>query len=84
MSALIPDEQRQVALPDIDKFEYIDSMFVANGHGTEEIKSRINLFRSAFSRLQYKIWSRREMSLRTKGRVHRALMHSIMLYGCEA
>ncbi len=58
MSALIPGEQRQAIpldgepLEDEDKFKYLGSMFVANGQGTEEIRSRINLARSAFSRLQ--------------------------------
>ncbi len=77
MSALIPGEQRQAVLldgeplEDVDKFKYLGSMFVANGQGTEEIRCRINLARSAFSRLQACLWSRREISLRTKGRVTR-------------
>ncbi len=36
-------------LKDVNKFKYLDSMFVANGQDTEEIRSRINLARSAFS-----------------------------------
>ncbi len=57
MSALIPGEQHQAALldgeplEDVDKFKYLGAMFVANGQGTEEIRSGINLARSAFSRL---------------------------------
>ncbi len=58
-------------------------MFVANGQGTEEIRSRINLARSAFSRPQSCLWSRREISLSTKGRVYQAVVRSILLYGCE-
>ncbi len=78
VSALIPGEQRQAVLPDgepledVDKFKYLGSMFVANGQGTEEIRSRIYLARSAFSCLQSCLWSRREISLRTKGRVYQA------------
>ncbi len=51
-----PGEQRQAVLldgeplEDVEKFKYLGSMFVANGQGTEEIRSRINLARSAFSR----------------------------------
>ncbi len=58
MSALIPGEQRQAVLldgeplEDMDKFKYLGAMFVANSQGTEEKRSRINLARSAFSRLQ--------------------------------
>ncbi len=59
------------------------SMFGANGQGTEEIRSRINLSRSAFSSQQSSLWSRREISLRTKGRVYQAVVSSILLYGCE-
>ncbi len=58
-------------------------MFVANGQGTEEVRSRTNLARSAFPRLHFCLWSRREISLRTKGRVHQAVERSIFLYGCE-
>ncbi len=89
MSALIPGEQRQAALldgeplEDVDKFKYLGSMFVANSKGTEEIRSKINLARSARSRLQSCLWSRREISLRTKGRVYQAVVRSILLYGCE-
>ncbi len=58
-------------------------MFVANDQGTEEIRRRINLARSTFSRLQSCLWSRREISLRTKGRVYLAVVHSILLRGCK-
>ncbi len=89
MSALVPDEQRKAflldgePLEDVEKFKYIGSMLVANGQGTEEIRSRINLPRSAFSRQQSYLWSRSEISLRTEGRVYQAVVRSILLYGCE-
>ncbi len=67
----------------MERFKYLGSMFVANGQGTEETRSRINLARSAFSRLQSCLWSRCEISLRTKGRVYQAVVRSILLYGCE-
>ncbi len=58
MSALIPGEQRQTVLldgeplDDVDKFKYLGSMFVANGQGTEEIRSRINPGSSALNLTQ--------------------------------
>ncbi len=70
-------------MEDVDKFKYLGSMFVANGQGTEEIRSRINLACSAYSRLQSCLWSRREILLRTMGRVYQAVVRSILLYGCE-
>ncbi len=68
-------------LEDVGKFKYLGSMFVTNGQGTEEIRSRINLARSAFSRLQSCLWSQRQISLRKNSRVYRVC--SILLYGCE-
>ncbi len=89
MSALIPGEQRQAALlhgepsEDVDKFKYVDSVFVGNGQGTGKIRNRIHLGRSAFPRLQSSVWSRREISFRIKGRIHQAEVCSISFYGCE-
>ncbi len=89
MSALIPGGQHQAVLLDgeplevVDKFKYFGSMFVANGQGTEEIRGRINLDRSIFSRLQSCPWSLCEISLRTKGRVYQAVVCSILLFDCE-
>ncbi len=40
--------------------------------GTEEIRSRVNLARSTFSRLQSCLWSRCEISWRKKSRVYQA------------
>ncbi len=80
MSALIPGEQRQAVLrdgeplEDVEKFKYLASVFVANGQGTEEIRGRIHLARSAFSRLQSCFGSQREISLRRKGRVYQAVV----------
>ncbi len=67
----------------VDKFKCFGSMFDANGQGTEEIRRRINLACSAFSRLQSCPWSRREISLRTTGKVYQTLVRSISLYGCK-
>ncbi len=60
MATLIPGEQRQAVPLDIEPLEDVDKLnyFVANGQGTEEIRNRINLARSAFSHLQPCLWSR--------------------------
>ncbi len=88
VSTLVPGEQGQAVLLDgeqlegVEKFKYLGSIFMANGQGTEEIRSRINLARSAFSHLQSCLWSRCEISLRTKSRVYQAVVRSILVYGC--
>ncbi len=89
MSALISGEQRQAVLldgeplEDVDKFNYLGSMFVANGQGTKNTRNKINLACSALSLPQSCLWSRREILLRTNGRVYQATVRSILLYGCE-
>ncbi len=89
MPALIPGEQRQAVLldggpvEDVDKFKLLGSMFIENGQGIEETRSRIKLVRSTFFRLQSCLWSKREISLRTRGGVYHAVVRSIFLYGCE-
>ncbi len=47
------------------------------------IRSRINLARFVFSRLQSFLCSRHEISVRTKGRAYQAVVCSVLLYGCE-
>ncbi len=65
-------------------FNFLGIIFITNGQGTEEIRSRINLTRSAFSQLQSCLWPQRGLSLRKKGRVYQAVRRSILLYGCSA
>ncbi len=68
ISAHMPGDQSQTVLlngeplENVDKFKYLGSMFVANGQSTEDIRGRINLARSAFSRLQSCHLSWREMA----------------------
>ncbi len=80
MSALIPGELRRSVLlddeplEDVDKFKHLGSMFIANDQGTEEIRTRINLVRPAFSSLRSCLWPRRVISMRTKNCVYQAVV----------
>ncbi len=76
MSALILDEQRQAVLLGNQLLEEVDklgSTFIANGQGTDEARSRINFAPSAFYSLQSCLWLRRDVPLRTKSRVSKAV-----------
>ncbi len=79
MLALTPGDQRQAILldcepmEDVDKFKYLCLMFVANAQATEEIRSRIDLARSAISSLQSYLWSWRYILLHTRRRVYQAV-----------
>ncbi len=69
MSTLILGEQPQAVLldgeplEDVDKFKYLDSIFIANGQSTKQIRSRITAASFSFSRLQSCFWSWREKLL---------------------
>ncbi len=55
MAQRIPGEQRQTIRPDdepledVHRLKYLLSVCIANGQVTEEIRSKINFARSAFS-----------------------------------
>ncbi len=72
-----------VPLEEVESFRYLGSSFTATGQAKDEISGRIGLARSAFARLKSALWSRREISLKTKGRIYEALIRTILLYGCE-
>ncbi len=62
---------------------HLNGVLLATGQAKDENSGRIDLASSAFTRLKSALWSRREISLKTKGRIHEALMRTIVLYGCE-
>ncbi len=72
-----------VLLDDIESFKYLGSSFAAPGQAKDEISGRIGLARSAFTRLNSALRSRREISLKTDGRIFEALVRTILLYDCE-
>ncbi len=61
----------------------LGSSLTATGQAKDEISERIGLARGAFARLKSVLWSRREISRKTKGRVYEALILTVLLYGCE-
>ncbi len=72
MSVRIPGEQNQAVLPDGETLK-----------GTEEVRSKIDLLCSSFSRLQSCLCSQREISFRPKGRVYQTVGRTFVLYDCE-
>ncbi len=72
-----------VPLEEVESFKYLGSSFTATGQAEDEFSGRIGRARSAFTRLKATLWSRREISLKTKGRSYEALVRTILLYGCE-
>ncbi|TNN07625.1 Retrovirus-related Pol polyprotein from type-2 retrotransposable element R2DM, partial [Schistosoma japonicum] len=64
----------------VDHFTYLGSLISADGLVTDEISARIQKARLAFAKLRH-LWRRRDIRLLTKGRVYRAEVRSVLLYG---
>ncbi len=86
MPTLMPSEQHQAVLLDgeplgeANEIEHFGSMCIPNDQRTYKSRSRIDLSRSTFSRLQSCIRTQCEISLRTKCRVTQAVVCSILPY----
>ncbi|TNN10218.1 endonuclease-reverse transcriptase, partial [Schistosoma japonicum] len=66
----------------VDRFTYLGSLISADGLVTDEISARIQKARLAFAKLRH-LWRRRDIRLLTKGRVYRAAVRCVLLYGSE-
>ena len=66
----------------VHKFTYLGSCITPDGSIAEELSSRIQKARLAFSNLHH-LWRRNDIKLSTKGRVYSAAVRSVLLYGSE-
>ena len=66
----------------VDMFTYLGSCITPDGSIAEELSSRIQKARQAFSNLHH-LWRRNDIKLSTKGRVYSAAVRSVLLYGSE-
>ncbi len=64
-------------------FKYLGSFFTVTGQAKDGISGWIGLPRITSTRLKATPWSRREILLKTKGRIFEALVRTILLYGCK-
>ncbi len=70
-------------LLEVESFKYLGSSFTATGQAKDKISGLIGRPRSAFARLNSTLWSRREISIKTRVCIYEALIRTISLYGCE-
>ena len=70
-------------LEEVTAFKYLGSTLSKDGRSTSEIKIRLAVAMTAMAGLQ-KIWRSRDLSFTTKLKLYRALVLSILLYGCES
>ncbi len=72
-----------VPLEEVSSFKYLGASFTATGQAVDGIAVRINLARATFNPLHTSLWSRLEISRRTKERIFESVVRTILLYGCE-
>lgn len=70
-------------LEEVANFKYLGATLTKDGRSTTEIKTRLAMATSAMAKLN-NIWKSREISFSTKFKLYRALVLSILLYGCES
>ena len=63
---------------------YIGSLITNNGSSSREITFRIAKAASAMNRLSNSLFRKQRISIQTKINIYRALVVSVLLYGCEA
>lgn len=67
----------------VDAFKYLGATLTKDGRSTTEIKTRLAIATSTMAKLN-KIWSSKNISFPTKITLYKALVLSILLYGCES
>ena len=71
------------AVEEVQHFKYLGSMITPSGQPVEEVKARISAAHAVFAQLNKSLWRRREISLRTKIKIYKAVVRSVLLYGAE-
>ena len=56
----------------------------SNGCTDDEIQNRVAKASASFGRLRQRLWNNHHVSMRVKGKIHRKIVLSTLLYGAEA
>jgi hypothetical protein len=70
------------ALEVVERFTYLGSCISSDCSVQAEVASRISKARVAFANLRH-LWRQNGISLSLKGRIYRATVRAVLLYGCE-
>ncbi|KAI8494650.1 hypothetical protein Bbelb_278760 [Branchiostoma belcheri] len=69
-------------LEEVDFFTYLGGTITKDGSSQEEVRRRLGVATSAFSRLS-RLWKTNNISFSVKHKLYKALVVTILLYGCE-
>ncbi|VDM03884.1 unnamed protein product [Schistocephalus solidus] len=78
-----PFEIDDCQLEEVDSLKYLGPRLRPKGQSKEGIVPPIDAVHRVFSNLRKCLWTRRDISIAIKNRVHRASVRSVLLYGCE-
>ena len=78
--SIVVDNQR---LEEVDSFVYLGSVISPSGSNNKDIAARIAKARATFKRLWFPLWRRTDISIRTKVRVYKASVRTVLLYAAE-
>jgi hypothetical protein len=73
---------RGESIEDVDSFVYLGSKVTKDGGAAQDVVQRIQKANGAFVRL-YSVWRNNKISTRTKLRIFRSNVKSVLLYGSE-
>ncbi|MEM1223986.1 MAG: reverse transcriptase domain-containing protein, partial [Verrucomicrobiota bacterium] len=79
-AALVVDS---TSLDTVDSFVYLGSEITPNGSSLKDSDSRMQKARAVFQRLWHVLWKRSDVSLKTKMRIYRASVRTVLLYAAE-
>ena len=71
-------------LEEVSNFVYLGSKISKQIAASDEVTSRIGKAAAAFGKLRRPLWSRKEISVKTKLRVYKTVVVPTLLYGCES
>ncbi len=64
---------------EVSSFKYRGASFTATRQAVGKLAATVNLARAAFNRLHTSLWSRHEISRRTKGQIYESVVRTILL-----
>ena len=73
-----------VPLTVVDKFTYLGVTLSENAMINDDISAHLGKASASFGRLTKRLWNERGVCLSTKNNVYCAVVHTTLLYGCEA
>ena len=67
----------------VREFTYLGSIIASDGQIEAELQKRMSKASMSFGRLRERLWNNHNVSIRVKGKIYRAIILSILLYGAE-